>query len=161
MKKLGMDQKFLRWIKSFLCERSISVKIKDKKRDSFIPKQGVPQGSPLNPILFIIYASDIPQPENRQATTLSQFADDIALWTYERNTIMSQYKIQKHLDKIIKCCNIWRIKLNQLKTKVLHFHEKKHPSLVCNIKMDNVELKAEKSVSRRYLWASINVRETY
>ena len=100
--KLGLDESLLRWIKSFLCQRSTSVKIKDKKRDGFTPKHGVPQGSPLSLILFIIYVSDIVQPENRQVTTLSQFADDAALWAYGRNTIMSQYKIQKHLDKIIK-----------------------------------------------------------
>ena len=103
MKKFGIDQNLLRWINSFLCERSISIKIKDIKSDFFSPKHGVPQGSPLSPILFTIYVSDIPQPENVQTTTLSQFADDIALWAYGRNIIMSQYKIQKHLNKIAKC----------------------------------------------------------
>ena len=146
MKNFIMDQNLLRWINSFLCERSISIKIKDIKSDFFTTKHGVHQGSPLSPILFIIYVSDILQPENIQTTTLSQFSDDIALWAYGRNTIMSKYKIQKHLDKIIKWCNIWRIKLNPLKTKVLHFSRKKHPWLVCNIKMDTVKLKAEESV---------------
>ena len=64
MKKLGMDQNILRWIKSFLSERSISIKIKNIKSDIFTPKHGGPQLSPLSPILFIIYVSDIPQPEN-------------------------------------------------------------------------------------------------
>ena len=40
----------------------------------------------------------------------------------------------------------WRIKLNPSKTKVLHFSKRKHPLLDCNIKMDNVKLKAEKIV---------------
>ena len=87
MKKFGMDQNLLRWINRLLCERSISIEIKDIKSDSFIPKHGVPQGGPLSPILFIIYVSDIPQPENVQTTNLLQFADDIALWAYGRNTI--------------------------------------------------------------------------
>ena len=76
MKKFGMDHNLLRWIKGFLSERSISIIIKNIKSDIFTPKHGVPQGSPLSPILFIIYVSDIPQPENAQTTTLSQFADD-------------------------------------------------------------------------------------
>ena len=42
-------------------------------------------------------------------------------------------------------CNIWRIKLNPLKTKVLNFSNKRHPLMDCNIKMDNIKLKAEKS----------------
>ena len=74
MKKFGIDQNLLRWIKSFLSERSVSIKIKNTKSDFFTPKHGVPQGSPLSPILFIIYVSNIPQPEHTQ-TTLSQFAD--------------------------------------------------------------------------------------
>ena len=106
MKNLGMDQNLLRWVNSFLCERSISIKIQDTNSGIFTPKHGVPQGTRLSLILFIIYVSNIPQPENAQITTLSQFDDDIALWVCERNTIMSQYKIQKHLDTIIKGCNI-------------------------------------------------------
>ena len=102
MKKFDMDHSLVRWIKSFLSERSISTKIENIKSDFFKPKHGVPQGSPLSPVLFIIYVSDIPQPVNIQATTLSQFADNIALWSYGRNTIMSEFKIQKHLDKIIR-----------------------------------------------------------
>ena len=42
--------------------------------------------------------------------------------------------------------NIWRIKSNPLKTKVLNFSNKRHPLMDCNIKMDNIKLKAEKSV---------------
>ena len=105
MKKLGIDHNLLRWIQSFLSERSISVKIKNTKSNIFTPKHGVPQGTPLSPVLFIIYVSDIPQLENAETITLSQFADDIALWSYGRNTIMSECKIQKHLNKITKWCN--------------------------------------------------------
>ena len=112
----------------------------------FTPKYEGPQGSPLSQILIIIYVSDIPQPENAQTTTLSQFADDIALWSNGRNIIMSGCKIQKHLDKIRKWCNMWIIKLNPLKTKVLHFNKRKLHLLDCNIKMDNAQLKAEKTV---------------
>ena len=99
MKKFGMKQNLLSWINSVLSEKSISNKIIDIKSDFFTPKHGVPQGNSLSPILFIIYVSNIPQPKSVQTTTLSQFANDIALWAYVRNTMMSHCKIQKHLKK--------------------------------------------------------------
>ena len=40
MKKFGIDQNLLRWINSFLCERSISIKIKDIKSDFFHQSTG-------------------------------------------------------------------------------------------------------------------------
>ena len=63
------------------------------------------------------------------------------------------------MNKITKWCNIWRIKLNPLKTKVLHFSKRKHPLLDCNIKMDNVKLKAEKMV--RFLGVIFNHKLTF
>ena len=50
MKKFGKNHNLLRWIKSFLSERSISIKIKNTKSDISTLKYGVPQGSPLSPI---------------------------------------------------------------------------------------------------------------
>lgn len=46
----------------------------------------------------------------------------------------------------MKWCNVWRIKLNPLKRKVLNFSKKKPSYLYFSIKMDNMNLKAEKSV---------------
>ena len=78
----------------FLHERKMLIKIKNTKSESFTSKYGVPKVSPVSPVLFIIVCG-IPQPENVQTTTLSQFADDIALWAYGRTNIVSQHKIQK------------------------------------------------------------------
>ena len=72
---------------------------------------------------------------------------------------MSECKIQKHLNKIAKWCNIWKTKLNPLKTKVLHFSKRKHPLLDCNIKMDSVKLKAEKKV--RYVGVIFDHKLTF
>lgn len=52
------------------------IKIKNTRKQSFSAKHGVLQGSPVSTDLFIIY---VPQPENVQTSTQSQFADDIPL----------------------------------------------------------------------------------
>ena len=66
-----------------------------------MPIQGVPQGSPYSPILFILYVSDIPKPNTiDNKCKLSQFANDIAIWYSEFNKIKfykKNYKIFRAL----------------------------------------------------------------
>ena len=63
---------------NFLHQRKLIISINDQLSDPITLIHGIPQGSPLSPILFILYVSDIPQPPDAQIN-LSQFADDIAI----------------------------------------------------------------------------------
>ena len=81
---------------------------------------GVPQGSVLSPLLFLIYVNDLPKPHHRQ-NSKSQFADDTALWAASRNIHIAAKLLQKDLRKLAKWCAKWRIKLNPEKTKVIIF----------------------------------------
>ena len=70
IKNLGIDQNLLRWINSFLNERTMSIKIKNRRNESFTPKYLALQGSPPSPVLSTIYVSDILQPEMADDTAL-------------------------------------------------------------------------------------------
>ena len=82
--------------------------------------QGVTHGSPLSPILFILYVSDIPQPFDAQVN-LSQFADDIAIWEQAQGIRSINLRLQKHLNQILTWCDKWRIKLNPGKSLFINF----------------------------------------
>ena len=73
-----LNRKLIRWITNFLYQRKLKTSVNDQLSDPITPIHGVPQGSPLSPILFILYVSEIPQPIEAQVN-LSQFADDIAI----------------------------------------------------------------------------------
>ena len=88
--------------------------------DKISPSAGVPQGSVLSPLLFLIYVNDLPNPHHRQ-NSKSQFADDTALWAASKNVQFAAKLLHKGLRKLAKWCAKWRIKLNPEKTKVIIF----------------------------------------
>ena len=69
-----LNRKLIRWISNFLSERLI-ISIHNQLSDPITPIHGVPRGSPLSPILFILYVCDISQPLDEEVNC-SQFADD-------------------------------------------------------------------------------------
>ena len=59
MRKMKLDQKTVRWVESFLSEHMASLSFdKDSRKMSPI-ETGIPQGSPVSPILFLIYLSPL------------------------------------------------------------------------------------------------------
>ena len=72
----------LEWIRCFLTKRTQSVMINGKKSKPAKVLYGVPQGSVLGPILFLIYVNDLP---NTADTTVKLFADDTKTYTVIRN----------------------------------------------------------------------------
>ena len=72
--QLNFPINLIRWISSFLYNRTAKVKIHETVSNTIYMEAGAPQGSTISPTLYNLYVSDIPQPMD--STGLAQFADD-------------------------------------------------------------------------------------
>ena len=73
----GIQGKILNWVKDFLNSRSKAVVLNGVKSDKIAVSPGVPQGSVLGPILFLIYINDLP---DQVKSMIRLFADDTAIY---------------------------------------------------------------------------------
>ena len=72
----GIKGVTLEWIRSYLQSRSFSVKVKDSCSPETVLEVGVPQGSILGPLLFILYTKDLENIANRHNCKIHLYADD-------------------------------------------------------------------------------------
>ena len=108
------------WLSDFLVGQLIQVNVNNFLSKQSNPRSGVPQGSVLSPLLFLIYVNDLPTPYHKQ-NSLSQFADDTAQWAFSLNIHIAAKLLQQDILKLAMWCAKWRIKLNPAKTKVIIF----------------------------------------
>ena len=123
--QLDLPTKMTRWLSDFLVGRLIQVNVNNFFSNQINPKAGVPQGSVMSPLLFLIYVNDLPAPHHNQ-NSLSQFADDTTQWAFSLNRTLCSKTftaklLQQDLLKLAMWCAKWRNKLNPEKTKVIIF----------------------------------------
>ena len=117
-----LPPEYTQLLKSYLTDRYFRVKQGEEYSDLKPVKAGVPQGSVLGPVLYLIHTSDIPQPVG---TTVATFADDTAILAVGTDVEEATEKLQHAADSINNWTKQWHIKLNTDKSKHVNFTNKR------------------------------------
>ena len=120
----GIKDTALSWFRSYLTDRSTSVKIGDARSRPIKVDIGVPQGSILGPLLFIMYTKDLQAIADKYNLGIHLFADDTQIYTcFETETLQS---VTKRLQDCIGDIKNWMrmnyLKLNADKTEIIVIH---------------------------------------
>lgn len=116
---MGISGSVLRWFFNYLTNRTMVVRIKGNLSEPFKINSGVPQGSHLGPLLFLLFINDINQ--NLKFSKILLFADDIKLYSIIKSPL-DQSNLQIDLDIIYKWTIENKLKLNISKCSLLSIY---------------------------------------
>ena len=110
------------WIENYLTDRSQSTFANGISSSRVTLTYGVPQGSILGPLLFLLYVNDLPKLSINSEITL--YADDTVLTCADINVNNVFIKIQSDLVNVKRWCDKNKLTINVKKTKVVLFNTK-------------------------------------
>ena len=113
----GIQGYALQWFKQYLTDRTQCVRLGNSLSDIKPISIGVPQGSVLGPILFLLYVNDLPQHiKNEQC---NMFADDTIIYSSGQSISEIQSKLQMAIDSVIPWYESNRLAVNTEKSSVM------------------------------------------
>ena len=117
----GVDGALLKWMSDFLQDREMSTVIRGTASQNREVTSGVPQGSVLAPIMFLIYINDLGE-DISNGSYINMFADDAKI---QRKIVNenSCKELQEDINKIKAWSEKWKMEFNVDKCHVVRFGE--------------------------------------
>ena len=116
LKQADADQSLLQWLSSYLLNRKQRVHIPGGSSHWFPIEAGVPRGSILGHLLFLIYINDT---VTNIKSTVRLFADDTSLYLIVDEPIEAAGCLNSHLELICQWAERWLVKFNAAKSEKL------------------------------------------
>ena len=133
---VGIRGTLLNWFKNYLTDRFQKVVIKGESSDYQLVQAGVPQGSVLGPLLFLIYINDLP---DNLESVVKLFADDTSTYLSLEDVDQRSFILNSDLTKITEWAKKWKVDFNPTKTELMTLSTKTLPRTL-PIKFDNTTL---------------------
>ena len=121
LQSFGISGKLLVWLTAFLSNRTQCVAIENCLSDEKCVLSGIPQGSVIGPILFLLFINDVDSVCSG-TTNFKLFADDLKLYSNVTCPSSSNTDLQHSLDNLLLWANTWQLTINTNKCSVLGLH---------------------------------------
>lgn len=110
----------LKWFQSYLTNRTQITKVNNVKSNKINNEYGVPQGSVLGALLFIIYINDLPSVVKRNEIVL--YADDTLIFNESETDEQCNIKLMEDMINVNTWLKMNKLKLNENKTKIMEIN---------------------------------------
>ena len=154
--KYGIEGTALAMIHSYLSNRNQCVEFRNVQSTFRCIDIGVPQGSILGPLLFILYVNDFPKISSKFTTLL--YADDTAILFEAGTAAELQNRLNNELPKVCKWLHLNKLTLNTSKT-LFQIYNNSKTNVDINITLNGVNISSAETV--RYLGVYIDRKLTW
>jgi hypothetical protein len=149
---IGADEDAVGWFRSYLSQRRQFVEVNGTKSSFENVNCGVPQGSILGPLLFIIYVNDMVDVVH---CDLFLYADDSALVVRGRNINEIESKLENEINAVSKWLVTNKLSLHLGKTESIVFASKKKLKKCSKMKIVCNGISIDPKDSVKYLGATL------
>ena len=141
LEKAGVGGNLLKWLKNYLTDRRQRVVVEGEESDLKPITAGVPQGSILGPVLFILYVNDLIE---NLGPNIRMYAYDVTLFVEYDHPLAAKLDLQEKIEIAMAWAKDWLVSFNPQKSISVVFSRKRE-TIIPQIEIDGIPIQEEEA----------------
>ncbi len=157
MRAKGFPLWAVRWTRSFLTERTTRLRFDNAATEPIALQAGVPQGSPLSPILFVLYIASLYESLNMPGLAVVGFADDTNLIACSKDPAANAQRLRRAWERCERWARTRGMKFAPQKSELMHF-TRAHRALTTRVQLGDTTIEPVESTRFLGIWLDRKLR---